>query len=486
MTVDVAPAFTVLAQLSTDEKIIYARLRKQLSQVAPKNLRNEKYYEGSQKVRHLDIAVPPTLADLQVVCGWAGTAIDVIEERLYWDNWTSTGDLMGLDEIYNQNNLRIESSKISVDSLLAGVAFTTVGKGDPAEHEPDILVTGESPSDCTILWDYRARRGIAALSRTVNAFGIVTMETLYLLNETITLERIDQRMVVTDRDEHGFNRIPVSPIVNRSRASRIEGRSELTRAVRYYTDGTVRTLLGMEINREFYTAPQRWMMGADMSAFTDKEGNQVSAWEAVMGHMLAMPRQFDEDSQEWSDLPKVGQFTAAPPTPYIEQVRAYSMLFAAEVGIPASYLGYATDNPASADAIKAGEVRLIKRTENRQDGQTPGWMSTAYNILLWRDGKVNIKELAKAACKWRAAGTPTRQAEAMEASQLVDSGILPPDSSVTYDRIGLTAQEQRQLVADARRKRSGDLVTGLSEAAAAARANADVIDLNERRRGNPS
>ena len=44
---------------------------------------------------------------------------------------------------------------------------------------------------------------------------------------------------------------------NRMRASDVSGRSEITPAVRYYTEAAVRTLTGMEVHREVYQAPQR-------------------------------------------------------------------------------------------------------------------------------------------------------------------------------------------------------------------------------------
>lgn len=411
-----------------------------------------------------------------MVAGWAGTAVDVIEERLNWDSFVSSGDLMGLDEIYRQNDLDVEAPLAQLDALLAGTAFVTCGTG--GDGEPDILVTAESPSDCTTIWDYRRRMDVAGLSRTVGRTGRVEMETLYLPGQTISLARDDKgRMVVTERDDTERDRIPIARLVNRARTSRKGGRSELTGAVRYLTDAAVRTLLGMEVNREFYTTPQRWLMGADMSVFTDEDGNKVDAWAAIAGLMLSMPRPHDEETGEFGELPEVGQFTPAPPTPYIDQVRAYSMLLAAEVGIPASYLGYATDNPASADAIRAGETRLIQRSIRRQKGFTQGWRQVAYNALLWRDGSVDLDKLSKVVPNWDNPATPTPQAAADEATKLIGSGVLLPDSSVTYKRVGLSQTEQEQLTSEKRRANARQMVADV----AAARAGSNVIDLATRR-----
>jgi hypothetical protein len=448
-----APALVRGNGLAVDELPIYSELRRRLDHYRKVNSVRQAYYEASQRIRHLDIAIPPHLQDIGVVCGWAGTAVDVIEERLNWDSWTSsTGDLMGLDEVYEDNDLDVEAPLAQLDALLAGISYVTVGSGDTSNGEPDILVTPESPMDCTSMWDYRRRTNTAALSQTRDGAGRVQEETFYLPGLTIELTRNDNgRLVVTDRIETKRDRIPVSRLVNRARASRRGGRSEITPPVMYLTDAAIRTMLGMEINREFYTTPQRWMMGADMSVFTDENGDPTSPWEAIAGLMLAAPRPYDEETSTWGELPQVGQFTASPPTPYIDQVRAYSMQLAAEVGIPASYLGYATDNPASADAIRAGEARLITRSIRRQKGFTKGWREVAYNVLLWRDGKVDRASLMQIQPNWDSAATPTPQAAADEATKLVAAEILQPDSEVTQRRVGLTAVE-RQLVASENRK----------------------------------
>lgn len=457
-----APPLLGLHSLSDDEKVTYARLRRQLRSVQQVNMERIQLFEGSNKVRHLDIAIPPgPLQDLQTVTGWAGTGIEVLAERLSWDNWTSSGDLMDLDVAYRENYLDDESDKTIIDALICGTSFITTGKGDSANGEPEILVTGESPLDCTMLWDSRARRGTAALSRTLDALGRVTMETFYLLNETITLERTDDgRMVIRDRDHHGFNRLPVARLVNRGRTSRGWGRSELTPAVRYFNDAAARTLLGMEINREFYTTPQRWIMGADMEMFTDENGDLVSAWQTIAGHMLAAPNPVyeDEETNERTvgDAPTVGQFSPASPAPYIDQIRHYSMMFAAEVGFPANYLGYATENPASADAIRAGEIRLINRSRRRQAGFTRGLRDVAYNVLLWRDGKVNMTEFAKVMPNWTDPAPTTPTAAADEAVKLIGVGVLTPDSDVTYRKVGLDSTAIAQIEADKRKARAAN------------------------------
>ncbi|OBB63515.1 hypothetical protein A5755_21790 [Mycolicibacterium fortuitum] len=163
----------------------------------------------------------------------------------------------------------------------------------------------------------------------------------------------------------------------------------------------------------------------------------------------------DEDGQPVEV--KLHEFRPAPPTPYIDQVKLYSQLLAAESGMPAPYLGFVTDNPASADSIRQQEYRLVKRAERRQTSFGLAWREVAYLSLLLRDGAVDPVAFRQIGTKWRDASTPTRAAAADEAAKLIGSGVLPPDSSVTYDRIGLSQQEQQQLERD-RAKASGGKV----------------------------
>src|SRR5699024_7811864 len=114
-----------------------------------------------------------------------------------------------------------------------------------------------------------------------------------------------------------------------------------------YTDMALRTLVGAEVAREFYAVPQRYMMGAPESFFLDDDGNPRGAWDAMMGKILAIER-----DEETGDIPTVGSFTAHSTSPFFEQLRNLSQLLASETSIPPTYLGFVTDNPSSADAIR--------------------------------------------------------------------------------------------------------------------------------------
>ena len=216
-------------------------------------------------------------------------------------------------------------------------------------------------------------------------------------------------------------------------------------------------MLGMEVNREFYTTPQRFALNVNPQTlgFTEdmspSEKSRVG-WAIMMGHMNVIPPQGDSPLDNKN--PSVVQFTPAPPTPYIEQVKAYSIQVASESGIPATMLGFVTDNPTSADAIVKGEYRLIRRAERRIQSYSQGWREVAHLALLVRDGSVDEDAMRAIRPHWRNPATPTRAAAADEAQKLVAAEILPPQSSVTWDRLGFTPTEQQQLERDWRKRRA--------------------------------
>jgi hypothetical protein len=415
----------------------------------------ESYYEGKNKLKDLRISIPPQLTSVESVVGWAGTAVDVLEERLDLEGYMG-GDALGLNDIFNANQLDLESSLGHKDAFIYGVGFVVVGKGRPELGEPSELITIESPKRMTAAYDLRSRRLTSALL-VDHDNGKILGGTLYLPNVTITLG-FSKAWFEVDRDEHNLGRVLVVPLINNPRSGETHGRSEITKPLRSYTDSAMRTLLGAEVAREFYSAPQRYVLGAPEDVFTDADGQALNSWSVIQGRLLGLPYNEDEGV-----MPQVGQFAANSTSPYFEQIRAYAQLVAAETAIPASYLGFQTDNPASADAIRQMEARLVKRAERRQKQFGRTWLEVAKLALLVRDGEI-APEIDSVRPVWRDASTPTRAASADAAIKLIQAGVLLPDSEVTYNLINLSANDKAVLTAEKRDNQAQALVANLAQA----------------------
>lgn len=450
--------------LTSDELGLIQGLVKKLEDHHASNEVKEHFYEGKQRLKDLNISVPPALKLVNSVVGWAGTAVDVLEERLDFEGFIGA-DNLGLNEIYRANELDLESSLGHKDALIYGTGFVFVGKG--REGEPDPLITIESPKKATALYDMRTRRIAAAM--LMNGKGEDAQGSLYLPDATIYFQRYKNSWLEISRDDHKLGRVPVAPLINNPRSGDPYGRSEISRAVRSYTESAMRTLLGAEVAREFYSAPQRYVLGASEDIFQDQDGNPLNPWSVIQGRMMGVPY-----NEEENVMPQVGQFSANSPAPYFDQIRAYAQLFAAETAIPASYLGFQTDNPSSADAIRQMEARLVKRAERRQKQFGRTWSEVAKLALLVRDGSIpaeaqNLRPI------WRDASTPTRAAAADEAVKLIQAGVLLPDSEITYNRIGLTESDKTVLKAEKAATQAQTLLENLATAAQAVTTPAALV-----------
>ncbi|WP_202876790.1 hypothetical protein, partial [Mannheimia haemolytica] len=82
-----------------------------------------------------------------------------------------------------------------------------------------------------------------------------------------------------------------------------------------------------------------------MSAENSREENVRAGWATAMGRLNVVPAQEDADGNPVKV--EMGQYAPAPPTPYVDQIKAYTQAISSETGIPASMLGFVTENPPS-------------------------------------------------------------------------------------------------------------------------------------------
>ncbi|WP_152203630.1 phage portal protein [Georgenia thermotolerans] len=446
----------LLGGLSNDEAELIEALTDQLGRVAGPNMEANAYYEARHVLSSPGFTIPQEVASrLAPVVGAPGTVVDVLDERLDFLGWDDAGaDDLGLGEVYDANELDAEAPMVHLDALIFGTAFARVGTGAGTP-----LVTMHPPTTTTGLRDPATRRLRAAWTSLEVRDGETVRGVLDVPDEAVTVERRQGRWVVVDRDQHRMGRVPVVQFSNRPRASRRGGRSEITPAIRSLTEDMMRAALGMNVNTMFYSIPQLMVLGRGPDAFKDRNGNPVPGWKILAGHALAINKDAD------GDIPEIHQLQVASPQPFIEQLRDFRMQVASEAGMPADYLGIQTSNPSSADAIRMGESRLVKRTERRQSGFGRSWLEVARLSLLVRDGGVPEDFASRIAVDWQNAATPTRAAAADEVTKLVGVGVLEPGSEVVRKRLSLTRSETRLLDAEQARARARRSVDELIAAA---------------------
>ena len=156
----VVPAFTRLVGLSQSEADVVDRLSTLLSSYMAPNFEANAYYEAKHILTSPGFTIPePVARRLAPVAGAPGTVVDVIDERLEFLGWDDDSTVaLGLDSVYDRNELDSEAPAVHLDALIYGTSFVRVGAGD--DDEP--LVTMHSPNATTGLRDPASRRLVAA------------------------------------------------------------------------------------------------------------------------------------------------------------------------------------------------------------------------------------------------------------------------------------------------------------------------------------
>jgi hypothetical protein len=449
-----------LLSLSDDELGVLTMLRSDLLSQRFKLELFDAYFNGEQLVRDLGISIPPQLKTLHTVIGWPRIGVEALEQRLDLEafRWADGGDSSDLLEIAEANDWLDEASLGHLDALTYGREYMAVGTGE-ADGPP--LVTFESPLDMTMDWDARLRLAKSALRESQGGqlgLGLAPEDrvvSLYLPTGNVYAVETDGGWEVIDRDEHNLGVVTVLRMANRQRTADRTGRSEITPEVMSITDAACRRLMGLEVAAEFFGAPARYILGASESAFQDAEGNAKSAWETYMGRVLALER--DEDG----NVPEVGAFAAHDPSGQTKIIDLYARIMATQLGLPPHMLGYTSDNPASADAIRSSEGMLVKKAERRirRFGATH---REAMRLALWvRDGEPPEKS-RRIETVWRNPATPTIAAQTDAAVKMVQAGILPADGDVVLEMAGLTEDQRQRVAAERRRAQGADMVRQLT------------------------
>ena len=111
--------------LQGDELAMVSVMASTLSRTNQVNRTVEAYYEGSRRAKTLGISIPPSMRSVRAVIGWPGIVVDSIEERLDLLGFAGATDF-GVDEVFADNELDVESGMGHLDALIFGTAFVAV------------------------------------------------------------------------------------------------------------------------------------------------------------------------------------------------------------------------------------------------------------------------------------------------------------------------------------------------------------------------
>lgn len=342
-----------------------AYLRRRLNQKRLRVLTRYKYYDMKNAVQDFGMVTPPEFRTFQEVLGWCGKAVDSLADRLVWREFRE--DSFDLNSLYSMNNADVLFDSAVLSALIASCCFLYISRDESGFPRLQVIdganATGIMDEVTGLL-----QEGYAVLERDPDR-DTPTLEAYFTAGNTWYYPKGHQPYQQTNPAPAPL----LVPIVYRPDARRLFGHSRISRACMGLQQGALRTLKRSEISAEFYSFPQKYVLG------TSNDADPLDKWKATISSLLEITK--DEDG----DHPVVGQFAQQSMSPYTEQLRTFAALFAGETGLTLDDLGFVTDNPSSAEAIKSSHegLRLAARKAQRTFGS--GFLNAGYLAACVRD-----------------------------------------------------------------------------------------------------
>lgn len=435
--------------LNEDEKQTISLLRNQYQRTAPAMALCEQYLKGEQAIKNLRIAVPKELeAFIQSRVGWGAMAVDPYVERLNADCFRQVNATDGdeyLMAMMDANNFASEQTLAYTDALSMGPSYWVVGSPESRGDAP--VITVESPLNTAVLWDLRGTTARALMQEYWSEDGR-RRGALLVKGKTVHLAQNDKsEWVVADRDDHGFDFVPVVRMANRPRTNNRSGSSEITTPLQAIIDEACRTLMCLAVGREVYSAPQKAILGAAEDAFTKADGSIASVLETYMTKVLAIER------DESGELPTLFQFTAYDPSVFTKVLDWLASSAAGIVSALPTDMGlYTQGNPASAEAGLVADDRRNRRTKRMQRQFTGPLIDVAKLAVRFDNNGRLPAEYERLAVDWTPPEmfSPALVSDAV--SKEVSAGAIPATSDVTLKRLGYNAVDRQRLAQDRTRE----------------------------------
>ena len=324
--------------------------RKLASKQSRVNLRYS-YYEMKNRVRDYNIVIPKEWNWLNAVLGWCTKAVDSLADRLAFREFSD--DNFRFNEIYAMNSKDVLVPSAILGACIASCSFIYIS----ADADGYPMMQSIDAGNATGIIDpitMMLSEGYAVLARDPKSQQPI-MEAYFTAEETVFNDLVSgEQFSIPNPAPYPL----LVPIIYRPDSRREFGHSRISRACMEIQQGALRTLKRSEISSEFYSFPQKYVTGLS----PDME--MMDKWQATISSLL----QFTKDEE--GDKPTLGQFQQQTMSPYMEQLRIMASLFAGETGLTLDDLGFAGDNPSSAEAIKAAHenMRLTARVAQHTFG----------------------------------------------------------------------------------------------------------------------
>lgn len=338
-------------------------LKQKLAIKRSRVLKRYKYYEMKNIMKDYSKMMPPDMQWMITPLGWCAKAADSIADRLVFYQFEE--DNFNMNQIFQMNNPDTFYDNAVLSAAISSCCFVYISEDEDGFPRLQVI-DGANATGIINEITGMLSEGYAVLERDDNE--LPTKEAYFTIGETKIIQN-GEVISYTNNAPYAL----LVPIIYRPDARRPFGHSRISRACMGIMQGAIRTIKRSEVSAEFYSFPQKYMLGLS------EDAEPMDKWKATMTSMLVITQ--DENG----DKPSVGQFSQSSMSPYIEQLRMFAALFAGETGLTMDDLGFVSDNPSSAEAIKASHenLRLAARKAQRTFGS--GFLNVGYLAACVRD-----------------------------------------------------------------------------------------------------
>nr|WP_243863654.1 phage portal protein [Brooklawnia cerclae] len=417
---------------------------------APRRETLNRYYRGDQPLAFLAPEARTAIGNRfsRMAVNIPRVAVTALAERLRVTGFTIDGQFAStLWTDWLANDLDQLAPVAHREALTIGEAFVIVW----ADATGRPLVTVESAEQVAVLRDPATRAVTAAVKRWTTGpldAPTGTDAVLYLP------DRIDRLHSDAVGATSGFtlaeslpNPLGVVPVVPLRNSDRLMGppASELDDLIPL-VDAQNKILSDLMVASEYAGRPRRWATGVELEE--DEAGNPVNPYPENNRMML-------------SEAPdsRFGQLDAADLASYESAVKVLTSQIMAVSALPEHYIGVLSNQPASADALRAAEASLTARAEARQATFGRSWEQVARLMHAVRTG--TDPAALDVRVSWADPSTRSVAQEADAVVKLYTAGLLP--STYALARLGYSTDEI-EAIRQARRAEALDqLATSLPD-----------------------
>ncbi len=442
--------------LAPEDRALVRDLTRVWERHVERNWLREGYYSMHRAPRDLGISVPPNLASLEQVIGWPAKAVTALADRSQFDGFVCDDEDASatLSALVSGNGLKAYYRRAVRDELKLCCSFLAVTAGDTSAGEPECVVTAYPATSAAGIWDWRLKRiraGLVVVDRDPRP-GSGNPPTWV---DVFTDENVIQ--VVRTRGgweanyvPHSMGRCLMEPMAYDSTIDRPFGRSRISRAVMNITDDAMRSSVRSEVSAEFFTSPQKYLLGADSESLGGR-----SKWDAYIGKIFAVGK--DEDG----DVPSFGQLAQGSMQPHIDYMRSLAARFSGETNVPMSELGVVSDNPSSAEAIYAAKEPLVVEAQNLNADNGEALRNVALMALAIHEGTGFAEQRDRGLTlqpRFRNPAMPSIVSQADAMTKMIAALPWLADSDVALEEFGFTDEQIQRLRSDRTRYQSRALV----------------------------